>query len=83
MAHKRSPSQHLYAEMEANVLKFYGHLLEEMPPCSCLIYFYCLEKPLFGHILTQNGLIIFKMDVPNTLHYSLLYNESKIGRVSF
>ena len=24
MAHKRPPSQHLYAEMEANVLKFYG-----------------------------------------------------------
>lgn len=24
MAHKRPPSQHLYTEMEANVLKFYG-----------------------------------------------------------
>ena len=41
-----------------------------------------LTRP-FGYILSQNRLIIFKMDVPNTLHYSLLYNESKIGRVSF
>ena len=67
MAHKRPPSQHLYAEMEANVLKFYGSFTRRNA----------------GHILSQNGLIIFKMDVPNTLHYSLLYNESKIGRVSF
>ena len=36
MAHKRPPSQHLYAEMEANVLKFYGAFTRRnvSPPMS-------------------------------------------------